>query len=284
MPYTAGIYVFDTPDGSYVGQSSDIRKRIGRHVADLEQRKHKNLRLQSVYDRIRKQQLEHSVGSNDEEDLYEFEEISVKVQELAPITLTGDALTTWLLRREAYWMQWMREANRQILNVAPPELPPFDCEGFHDKQKDVEQKIKRFPGEMLSLQHALSKIEEHTRAEIILLEPKILEANQSERRAQSKRWLFVGLILAVGLIASSIQQDYFLFGLSAVVAAWLVFFGPRFNDAALEEQRRLYAEQQKIEHALKSKQGEIKHKKKELGELKNTLRRFKEEETIFFAE
>lgn len=276
LPNVGGVYEITTTNGPYVGQSQNIRKRIGEHVVDLEKGNHSNYRLQSVYDRIREQQLKHPEGSD-------LDEIRVKVLELAPITLTGDALTTWLLRREAYWVQQMRETGGKILNIARPEVPPFDHESFHDKKRNVEKAIERLPGEILSLQRNLPKMEEQTRAEISALEPKILEAIQRERQAQSRRWLYVGLILAVGLIVGWGRQDFGPFGVSVVVAAWFGIFGPR-GVAARDEFGRLSLEQQSKQRALEIKRDEIRKKKKELAQLKRTLKQFKEEEAIFFAQ
>ena len=266
LPYTAGIYEIETPDGLYIGQSRNIRKRIGEHVGGLKNSNHTNYRLQRAYDRAREQNGEINALSID----------------LAPISLTDNNLMTWLLRREAYWIQQKRELIN-LLNIAKPEEQPFDKEVFNAEKLKVEQGIARLPTEIDLLQRDLPNIKEETLAQISVLELKLVEEIEGEWPAQSKRWLYVGLILVAGAIISWVQQEFTPFGFSLTAAAWFGIFGPR-GDAPSEEVSHLSFELHEKKRFLKTKQDELSEKKKELAEIKRMSKRIKKEEEIFFAE
>lgn len=51
MPDKSGVYLLEFKTGVYVGSSKHVRRRILRHLADLQGRRHSNGFMQRVYDR-----------------------------------------------------------------------------------------------------------------------------------------------------------------------------------------------------------------------------------------
>lgn len=267
VPSSPGIYKIVTPLGHYVGRSKNLRARAMSHLASARAGKHHNFHLNSC--------------------LKKPSECNFEISEM-PINVGSKWLATWLLRREAFWMEKLGPG----LNIAKPDLPILDYD-LHRQGIVNSQELKiRIGDDLKHTEVEVANTQEDFAKKSGKLEDQIRKGDVAKNVYENKSaWTVRGTafllvpILIYGFSETDVginPVDTILFHFGAGIFAWLptaLILGPFIESRYIEPQkltsaRKLWAEHERYLRDLASKRkmliavvenltGEISNLKKE---------------------
>lgn len=163
LPAIAGVYAIEFPLGSYVGRSTNLRRRLLEHFRRAEKGEHKNLYINRIYAEFK-------------------DSCRVIVLQFAPTHLSKGDLEIWLNRREAYWMK----THGSVINIELAKDMPYDhkenaFQTFNAKKEleDIEEEIKKTSIILPFVERRVSDEVARRKAEVRGLERKLDEVSRS---------------------------------------------------------------------------------------------------------